>query len=72
MYFGVIMSNVFLFCMLGNMRFILFIFIKSLFFFLVIIDFSFRFVIKECFYLLLKNVLCSVRRKMCYVGYFIK
>lgn len=71
-YLGAIMSNVFLPCMLGNMRFISFTFIKSSFFFLVIIDSSPRFVIKECFYLPPKNVPCSASRKMCYVGHFTK
>lgn len=39
-------------------------------FFLVIIDSSPRFVIKECFYLPPKDVQCS--RKMCYVEHFTK
>lgn len=69
-YLGAIMSNVFLPCMLGNMRFISFTFIKSSYFFLVIIDSSPRFVIKECFYLPPKDVQCS--RKMCYVEHFTK
>lgn len=69
-YLGAIMLNVFLPCMLGNMRFISFTFIKSSFFFLVIIDSSPRFVIKECFYLPPKDVQCS--RKMCYVEHFTK
>lgn len=69
-YLGANMSNVFLPCMLGNMRFISFTFIKSSFFFLVIIDSSPRFVIKECFYLPPKDVQCS--RKMCYVEHFTK